>query len=539
MSEVLKPTKQFETGHRVRQALGLGAAGLLLGGTTGAIWFTHHEAHTEIAATEVGITPNFDGMVHIKPGAIPEMRMPTDSFIGIDVSVGNTTIPGDGMTSDITSRIAATYGGVATNPDAEIEQVREIVKKQAMTAGMIGGAVALLPTALYTLAGERRRQELTEKGAIAMGGVAVCLVAGIGTTITGETPQPTSDTWVPLSDVVSAASAISELDTMEIRSNAMTGLTRQLIAGAVKTYEKSKPFYQELERTAEDSSAEFRQPLEGEKVVFVISDRHDNIAMDPVLAASARAAHAEIVANLGDDTSSGKSWEAFSLRSFNKNFDDFTRIALGGNHDNGTFVIDYLADSGAITPNGEIQTVDGITIAMENDPRKSDYTPEKREGEIPYGVVANKLADLACSSDGGVDVVLVHSASMGQPALDRGCTDLVIGGHLHSYGAPEKVVGDDGHVGYTVTNGTSGGAFFSFALGTSLKREANALAVTFSDDGRPVGTQNVRYFPGGKMVVEDYMPLITRRNDIPLLPQVNVAQHAKQKGKTQDTPDKR
>ena len=168
MSEVLKPSKTFEGGRRIRQVLGLGSAGLLLGMSSGAIWFTNHETKTEIAATEVGITPNFSGMIHIKPGAISEIRLPSDSLVGMDVSVGNTTIPGDGMTSEITANIAATYGGVATNSDAEIDQVRSIMRDQVITAGIVGGAMALLPTGMYVLLGERRRRELLTNGSLAL-----------------------------------------------------------------------------------------------------------------------------------------------------------------------------------------------------------------------------------------------------------------------------------------------------------------------------------------------------------------------------------
>ena len=229
--------------------------------------------------------------------------------------------------------------------------------------------------------------------------------------------------------------------------------------------------------------------------------------MDPVLRATADVGQASFVATLGDDTSSGKSWEAFSLRSFTTNFKDMTRIAVGGNHDNGEFVIDHLDETGSITPNGELQEIEGITIAMRNDPRKSDFTPEKREGELSYSEATEKLTDLACSADEKVDLVLTHSASMGREALARGCAELVIGGHLHSYSAPELVIADNGETGYTVTNGTSGGAVFSFALGTGLKREANAILATFDSEGSPVGIQNIRYMPNGTVLVDEFVEL--------------------------------
>ena len=54
--------------------------------------------------------------------------------------------------------------------------------------------------------------------------------------------------------------------------------------------------------------------------------------------------------------------------------------------------------------------------------------------------------------------MLVHDASLGDEALQRGCVDLVLGGHLHSQVGPEPVSGLDGQVGYRYVNGTTGGA---------------------------------------------------------------------------------
>lgn len=501
--------------QRMKQVLGLGAAGVALGGVAGSYYFTHHEIQTEIAATEVGITPKFNGEINIKNGVIPDVRAPSGRFIGADITLGNSTIPGDGMTSEITSRLIATYGGVATNPEGEREQITGVIKQQAVEAGVVAGIAGLIPTVGYLTLGRVRRKELLEKSrgyAIPALGAVAALTAGAGT-VHATAADRAEPKWVPLGEVVKAANRIPELQEFEVRDNAMSGITRELITGILTTYQKSKTFYKELEETVRLSSAEFRQPEAGEIVALVVSDRHNNIAMDTVLRATADVAGASLVINLGDDTSSGKSWEAFSLRSFTTNFSDITTIALGGNHDKGDFVIDYLSESGAITPNGELQEVEGITIAMANDPRKSDYTPEQREAEVSYSDATEALADLACSEAEGVNLVLAHSASMGAEALERGCADLVIGGHLHSYRSPESVVGSNGRRGYTMTNGTSGGAVFSFALGTSLKREANALLVTFSADKTPVGVQNVRYLPSGLAMADEYIHLFATQTE--------------------------
>ena len=81
-------------------------------------------------------------------------------------------------------------------------------------------------------------------------------------------------------------------------------------------------------------------------MVTLVSDRHDNIGMDAVARAIGDAAGATAVFDAGDDTSSGKTWEAFSLDSVNAAFDDLDRWGVAGNHDHGPFVHDYLDDRG-------------------------------------------------------------------------------------------------------------------------------------------------------------------------------------------------
>ena len=55
---------------------------------------------------------------------------------------------------------------------------------------------------------------------------------------------------------------------------------------------------------------------------------------------------------------------------------------------------------------------------------------------------------------------------------------------------PTRVVGENGKVGYTYTNGTTGGAAYAIALGSKLRRDAEFTFVTYKV-GRPVGIQPV------------------------------------------------
>ena len=119
------------------------------------------------------------------------------------------------------------------------------------------------------------------------------------------------------------------------------------------------------------------------------------------------------------------------------------------------------------------------------------------------------IADDVCKLDEQGDriaTLLVHDANLGASALERGCTDLVLAGHLHVQVGPARVVGENGKAGYTYTNGTTGGAAYAVAIGSKLRRDAEFTFVTYRD-GRPAGIQPVTVKTTGVISVARYVPL--------------------------------
>ena len=116
--------------------------------------------------------------------------------------------------------------------------------------------------------------------------------------------------------------------------------TRRLVESAVDSYRRSADFYgtarRRRRRTCPRSCT---SPTTGRSSGLLVSDRHDNIGMDPVARAVADQGDATFLLDAGDDTSTGGSWEAFSLESLDDAFDDYDdRVSIAGNHDNGDFV---------------------------------------------------------------------------------------------------------------------------------------------------------------------------------------------------------
>ncbi|MDN5746508.1 MAG: metallophosphoesterase, partial [Nocardioidaceae bacterium] len=238
--------------------------------------------------------------------------------------------------------------------------------------------------------------------------------------------------------------------------------------------------------------------------------RHLNIGMDRVARAVADRAGATAVLDAGDDTSTGARWEAFSLDSVSAAFDDFDRWAVAGNHDNGDFVRQHMEELGWTYFDGEaIDGPDGGRILGVDDPRSSGLGNWRDEKGLSSAEVAKRLTEAACDADAEgerINTILVHDADFGDGALERGCVDLVVGGHTHVTRGPTEVVADNGKVGYTFTVGTTGGAAYAIAIGSKLRRAADMALLTYRE-GRPVGIQNVMLQTNGRFHVEDWVEL--------------------------------
>ncbi len=77
---------------------------------------------------------------------------------------------------------------------------------------------------------------------------------------------------------------------------------------------------------------------------------------------------------------------------------------------------------------------------------------------------------------------------------------------LHVRAGPDRVIGENGAVGYTYTTGTTGGAAYAIAIGSKPRREAGMTLVTYRD-GRPVGVQAVILQTNGVFEVDDFVAL--------------------------------
>ena len=487
--------------------LALAAAWLGLSVLAGLTLFLGSSREVTLASHDAVLQPTLSRQVVARTGPVlPDLRLDSGAPLGVDVRLGKTD-------ARSTEELVDRYAVIASSPEGARARVREAVVDMAWQAALRGAAVGAVPVLFWVLVGPARRRELlrsvpSRRGVIAVGAVAAVGLAWWQPWTPADERVEDARPWIPLAEFLGPQVPLpEELDGVEVRGDVTTSQTRRLIESAVDTYEKSRGFYA---RAAEDAAGlDLREPEEDETVAVLVSDRHDNIGMDAVARAVGDRAGATVVLNAGDDTSTGATWEAFSLDSVSAAFDGYDRFGVAGNHDSGDFVADYLADHGWTMLDGEVvEGPGGGTLLGVADPRSSGLGSWRDETGLSFEEVGSRLADVACGADDGpISTLLVHDVNLASEALARGCADLAVGGHLHVEVGPDPVVGPEGQVGYRYTNGTTGGAAYAIALGSKPRREAQMTLVTYRE-GRPVGLQGVFLQTNGRWEVGEYTVLV-------------------------------
>ena len=494
-----------------RQYAGAAAAltvWLLVTLAVGLTIFLNSSRTLVLATHDAELRPSLDGYVVLHTGPVlPDVRQPSGARIGVDITLGKT----DATSVD---ELLQRYAYIASQPEGQISKVRDALGDMVASAALRGALVGLVPLGVWWLVGRRRRDELW-RHARKLRLLEVALVLALGAVLWWEPWGGDEVTVVEGQHWTSLAAFLGpdvplpgEVADVQVLGDVTTEQTRRLIESAISTYDQSKTFYTAAAEAA--AELDLRVPSADETVVLLISDRHDNIGMDKVARAVGDAGGATVVIDAGDDTSVGRTWEAFSLDSVTSAFEDYDRFGVAGNHDHGTFVRSYLDEHGWTMLDGKtLLGPGGIRLLGVDDPRSSGLGNWRDETGLSFAEVGDRLADVACEAEDlgrRVATIVVHDANLGAAALERGCADLVVGGHTHVQDGPTRVVGENGATGYTYTTGTTGGAAYAFALGSKPRRPAGISLVTYRE-GRPVGVQAVTLQTTGVFEVGDFVSL--------------------------------
>jgi hypothetical protein len=504
------PRLRKPTRREVLRAVGYALAWVLIAVPVALMLFFTSSAATTVASHDAIVRPTTDGYVTLRTGPfLPDVRAPSGAGIGVEITLGKTE-------ARSTEELVERYAFIASQPDAQVARVQRAITDLAYDAALRGALIAVVPLLVWAAVGRRRRRELVARldvrnrsGRVLTGVLLLALMVVLFAQ-PWESRDPMladSSDWQELHDYVTEVEVPAEAREIQVSTNSTTNGTKRLVLSAIDTFRKSKTFYNAAAAAA--ATLVLRQPGKGETVALMVSDRHDNIGMDPVARAIADQAGATTILNAGDDTSTGSAWEAFSLDSLDNAFDDYDqRFSVLGNHDHGGFVAAYLEDLGwDVAAREVVDGPGGGKLLAWDDPRSSGLGNWRDQPGLSIGEIAAQIADRACDSPERVNTVLVHDADMGAEALRRGCVDLVLSGHVHVQVGPDRVVGENGDAGYAYTNGTSGGAAYAISVGSKLRRPAEVTLVTYGEDGRPVGLQPVTLQTNGVFQVGDFIDL--------------------------------
>jgi predicted phosphodiesterase len=483
----------------------------------GVLGFANDSERVTIGAHAATVSPTFDGHATLDLGAVlPRLRIATDKAFGLGVNLDVQETDADNLT-ELLNRDAL----IASQPDGEIARIQQVVQDMAIDNAVAGAGsgllVAVVVATVWTMLGPRRRRELwhavhrherrVEHRAIVVLVAMLITIASIfgpGQMRPAEAP-PTA--WRPLAELLPEVSFDERLRGVEVASGFSTTGGVGVIRTAVETYERSTEFYGKLKDRVSQVGGRIHQATEDETVALLVSDRHDNIGMDSVTAEVAKVAGAKVLIDAGDDSSSGQSWEVFSINSLRQHFKDLKVVAVAGNHDAGGHIEDAMRKNGFTVLDSKPVEVEGIRFLGDSDPTKTGLGSADQPGDETIAEQSERLAEVACDQpeDKRISTFVVHDPSSFADTATRGCATLVVSGHLHRQVGPEhKVV--NGLPVTTYTNSTTGGAAYAFALGYTLRRPGEVTLITYSK-GRPIGLQTVTAELTGDITVGAYSPL--------------------------------
>ncbi|HET6291892.1 MAG TPA: metallophosphoesterase [Kribbella sp.] len=513
-------SRRLVTHARLRKAApwaGLVLLWFVVSAVVGVLGFVNDSERVTIGAHAAQVSPTFDNHATLDLGAVlPRLRLQTDLPVGLGINIDVQETDADNLT-DLLNRDAL----IASQPDGEIARIRQVIQEMAVDDAVAGAGsgllVAVVVATAWAMLGRRRRRELfalvhsserrvRHRAIVVLVAMLITIASIFGPGRMREAEVPPTE-WRPLADLLPELSFDERLKNVEVASGFSTSGGVGVIRTAVQTYERSTEFYGQLRDRVSRVGGRIHQAAEGETVALLVSDRHDNIGMDPFAAEVGKVAGAKVLIDAGDDSSSGQSWEVFSINSLAQHFKDLKVVAVAGNHDAGGFIEDAMRKNNFTVLDSKPVEVEGIRFLGDSDPTRTGLGSADTPGEETTAEQSARLAEIACEQpeDKPISTLVVHDPASMQDTANRGCASLLLSGHLHRQVGPEtKVV--NGKSVTTYTNGTTGGAAYAFALGYTLRRPGEVTLVTYVK-GEPVGLQTVTVELTGEVTVGTYTPL--------------------------------
>ena len=182
---------------RVLRGLGLAAVWLVVALASGAAIFLGSSREVVLASHDSVVRPTLDGWVVISTGPVlPDVRIDSGTPVGVDVTLGKTTV-------ESPEALVERYAFIAGQPEGSVAKARAAVGDMAYDAAVRGTLIGLVPVVVWLLVGPARRQELW-RGARGRRGIAVGVALVVAGVLVWEPWQPeepsvqADETWEDL-----------------------------------------------------------------------------------------------------------------------------------------------------------------------------------------------------------------------------------------------------------------------------------------------------------------------------------------------------
>jgi len=456
-----------------------------------------------------------DGTVTVDLGPLGTLQIDSPLPLGLGARAVVQEIPAEVTQVDAATTLQALSGDLQgyvqffSGPQATLQDaVRALVADALLRSAVAALVLAAAVLGGRVLLGPQRRAELRAWLAVrarAISGLVALVVVGV-LVLTSSGIQRAEPPG-------SRASRVFDGTPLEgARVTGRLGGVIDTYGGyLVDAYRDNEKFYADADeamvaawerRSRTDASRPATRPPGDLVTVVVVSDLHCNVGMAPLVRSLVELSEASLVLDAGDSTIDGTSVEQYCVTTFARAVPEGVPIVTSpGNHDSRETSAMY-ARAGATVLDGSVVTVAGIRILGDHDPNATrvgvgtvQAGPESAEEE------AERLERTACD-DGNVDLLLIHTPTVGEPTLDAGCAPAQISGHLHKRYGPERI--GDG-VRY-ISSSTAGATLGQPTVGP-LRGTAELTVLHFDRrTHRFVDYQIVRVHPDRTAEVDERLP---------------------------------
>ena len=398
-----------------------------------------------LASHDAVLRPTLDGWVEVRTGPVlPDVRLPSGARIGVDVYLGKTEAAS-------TEALIERYAVIASQPEGQrgqgVPALRTWWSARCSAARRSGWCRSACGSCWAGGDGASWRTGCATRSSRALVCIVVAAILVSGSRGPPATlSSPTRQDWqsagrlararVPLPAEVEGARGPRRRDD---RPDPAAGRER-------RRHLRQEPGVLPATAAERGRLLALREPEEDDTVVAPGRRPARQHRHGPVARAIADRAGATAVFDAGDDTSTGAEWEAFSLDSVDEAFEDLDRYGRRRQ-----------------PRQRRLRDVVPLRPGLDDARRRARRRPGRHRAarrRRPAVQRARQLArrDRAVLHRGRraagrrrlrdperrVATLLVHDANLGREALERGCADLVVGGHLHVPNGPEQFLGPDG-----------------------------------------------------------------------------------------------